>query len=366
MKEIKDKILKALWSRLSRNLIFWVGFTWFWVYGEGTPHDYAPKWYFLFRVIMFSLVIFLSYFNNLFLVPKFLAKRKYAWYLLSAAVFAFVMAFCLALSFNVMMHQFPKMQVWQVSFFTNDIPVGYTFSDMVNGAFSYFFILLFWICAFSMAWYMNDYSRQQRVIDEAKKKQMETELTFLKGQMNPHFLFNNLNNLYGLALKKSDTTPEAILKLSSILRYLLYESDIETVSFEKEKEVMNAYIDLELLRLSEVDHLHFTIVSDGNYNIPPLLWMPVLENVFKHATRVIADNYYIEYRFEIKDHVLTIFSKNNYKTNSNGNGQPKEKNGGIGLENLRKRLSLLYPGKHTIDTRHDDSFYTTEVKIHLA
>ncbi len=127
---------------------------------------------------------------------------------------------------------------------------------------------------------------------------------------------------------------------------------------------MNAYIDLELLRLSDVDQLHFTIVSDNNYHIPPLLWLPVLENVFKHATRVITDNYFIEYRFEILDHVLTIYSKNNYK--SNGSGQTKEKNGGIGLENLKKRLSLLYPDKHAIETSNDDSFYTTELKIYLA
>ena len=364
MKEIKDKIFKILWSRIGRNVIFWVAFTWFWLHDERIPTDYAPQWYILFRVIMFSLIIFLSYFNNLFLVPKFLAKGKYWWYLLTAAAFSFIIAFCLALSFNIMIHQFPKMQIWQVSFLTNNIPVSYSFSDMMSGAFGYFFILLFWICVFNMAWYMNDYARQQRVTEEAKKKQVESELTFLKGQINPHFLFNNMNNLYGLALQKSENTPGAILKLSSILRYLLYESDIEKVSFEKEKEVMNSYIDLELLRLSDVDNLHFTILSDRSYEIPPLLWMPVLENVFKYATRVITDNYLIEFRFEIRNNELTIYSKNNYKTNESESGLGK--NGGIGLQNLKKRLALLYPGEHSIETSQDGQYYITEVKINLA
>jgi len=361
MKKIKNKILKILWSRLSRNLIFWTLFLGFWLYEERIPNDYAPGWYAMFRGIMFSLVIILSYFNNLFLVPKFLARKKYWMYIGLVIAFGYFISFCLALSFNIMMHEFPKMHIYNVSFITTDVPVSYTLKAMMEGAQNYFFFLLTWVCMFNMAWYMTDYARQQSVIEETRKKQMETELTFLKGQMNPHFLFNNLNNLYGLALKKSENTPGAILKLSSILRYLLYESDVERVSFEKEKEVMNAYIDLELLRLSNIDDLNFTITSDGSYNIPPLLWMPVLENVFKHATRVITDSYYIEYCFEIQNNLLTIYSKNNFKANL-----PKEKNGGIGLENLKKRLALLFPGKHEIHTSLDEAYFVTEVKINLA
>ena len=366
MKEFIKKAYKVLWGRLGRNIIFWILFLGEWIYNVPVPNAYPSGWYWLFRISYWLLVAGLTYFNTLFLITKLLTRKKYWFYILSAAAACYIISFCIALLFNVMMHNFPKMHIEDISFITTDVPLSYTWSAMMEGAKNYFFFMLEWVCVFNMAWYLAEYARQQKVIDEAKKKQTETELIFLKGQMNPHFLFNNLNNLYGLALKKSENTPEAILKLSSILRYLLYESDVETVSFEKEREVMNAYIDLELLRLSNVDHLHFTITADENYQVPPLLWLPVLENVFKHATRIITDNYYIEYHFEIKDHTLIIYSKNNYKANVNASSESKEKSGGIGLENLRKRLSLLYPGKHAIETSHDDSFYTTEVKINLA
>src|ERR1700682_3691371 len=104
MNKIKNKVFKILWSRLGRNLIFWIAFTWFWLHDEPMPKDYPSYWYIIFRVIMFSLVIILSYFNNLFLVPKFLVKRKYWWYFLSVSTFTFIISFCLALSFNIMMH----------------------------------------------------------------------------------------------------------------------------------------------------------------------------------------------------------------------------------------------------------------------
>ena len=94
-------------------------------------------------------------------------------------------------------------------------------------------------------------------MQEVLKKQVEIELDFLKNQINPHFLFNTLNNLYGLTLKKSDHAPDAILKLSMILRYMLYESNVDAIAFEKEKEIMQAYIDLELLRMEKGHDFHF-------------------------------------------------------------------------------------------------------------
>jgi LytS/YehU family sensor histidine kinase len=217
---------------------------------------------------------------------------------------------------------------------------------------------------FTMAWYMNDYSKQEKLVEETRKKQIETELSFLKSQINPHFLFNTLNNLYSLALKKSDTAPEAILKLSVILRYLLYDSNTEEVSFDKEKEIMQAYIDLELLRLADNDQLHFSISADNSCKVPPLLWLPVLENVFKHGTRFISTECFVDYRFMIQNNMLTIYAKNRYK-----NAAPSvesDKVGGIGLSNLRKRLNILYPQKHKINIMQDEDYYVTEVQVALT
>jgi two-component system LytT family sensor kinase len=259
---------------------------------------------------------------------------------------------------------FPKMDIGQISFIVTAIPKGrLTIGLIMAGAFNYYFFLLIWVCIFTMAWYLRDYSRQTRLVEETRKKQIETELSFLKNQINPHFLFNTLNNLYSLALKKADTAPDAILQLSAILRYLLYESDSKEVSFEKEKEIMNAYIGLELLRLTDKENLHFSISADNNYNIPPLLWLPVLENVFKHGTRYISVNRYIGYKFTIENNKLTMHSKNEFKL-TNG-VESEQKSQGIGLDNLRKRLELLFKDKYTIHTKVEGSYYIADIIISL-
>jgi LytS/YehU family sensor histidine kinase len=199
-------------------------------------------------------------------------------------------------------------------------------------------------------------------MDEAIKKQVETELNFLKSQVNPHFLFNTLNNLYALSLKKSDDTPDAILKLSSILRYTLYDSNVPLVSFEKEKEVMQAYIDIEMLRLTDTGNVHFSILGDGQRQVPPLLWLPVLENVFKHGAHQLNADFLVDFRFTVHGDILRIFSKNRARRITDAD----RKSGGIGLGNLRKRLELLYPGRHSIIAMPDEnSNYIVDVQINL-
>jgi LytS/YehU family sensor histidine kinase len=221
-----------------------------------------------------------------------------------------------------------------------------------------------------MAWFMNTYVRHEKKVEQAQKKQVESELNFLKSQINPHFLFNNLNNLYALSIKNSDKTSDAILQISSLLRYMLYEANVQYTPFYKEKEVIEAYINLELLRFSEVKDFSFNIHADKAYNIPPLLWLPVLENVFKHGTRIIADEYYVKYDFIIENNKIKIYSKNYYKSNNLNHDTPAlndhKQSGGIGFTNLRKRLELLYPKKHSIRTTQDDQFYIVDILINLA
>jgi len=362
MKDLFKQILKFLKSRLFRNIIFWV-LVLLQVDDSATKYAYSPEWYYLFIFITTGMVAVLTYVNNLILIPKFLAKGQYAVYI--PIIFSFVFLFTLAYTGvlkEIRLH-FPKMNLRQVSLFklpaNNDL-TGVDFSMATTTFLSYFGG---WIIVFTMIWYINDHSKKDKEIADAKKRQTETELNFLKSQLNPHFLFNTLNNLYGLALKNSDKTPDTILKLSSILRYLLYESNTALVSFDKEKEIMQAYIDLELLRLSNASNMSFEISADKTYQIPPLLWLAVLENVFKHSTRVITDQPFIDYRFIIEQDILTIYSKNNCKTNTQKNEHDEP--GGIGLYNLRKRLYILFPGRHTISTKDENNFYTTEIKIEL-
>lgn len=304
----------------------------------------------------------LSYVNNLWLVPKYLSAKKYGRFILYGIINLIVFAGIFIIAVKLIKLQYPKISIHHISLISTPVGTLWTIPELLSELLDCVFGFALWVFIMTMAWYMNDYYRQRKLLEAAQQKQIETELHFLKSQVNPHFLFNTLNNLYGLALKKTDTAPDAILRLSSILRYMLYESNTERVSFEKEKEIMQAYIDLELLRLPPSPDFHFNIQADKDYYLPPLLWLPVLENIFKHATRVITDKYFIDYNLSIINNVFTLSSRNNYKA---ANGNHDKSNSGIGLDNLRKRLDLLYPGKYHIDITTTDDSYTINIRLAL-
>jgi len=367
MKLTIDHFLNLLKSRVALNVYFWVFYILLeFVFNFHSRHGhyyYAQGWYVLFQSVTTLLVMVVVYTNNLWLVPRFFVKRKYARYVFLLILISYLVGLCYALLFEMLDVRFPKIQMEDISLFLSvrvDVPSRWiTFFEALGWTFTMV------VCAvmFTMAWYMQDYRNQKRKIEEAQKKQVEAELKFLKSQINPHFLFNTLNNLYTLTITKSDMAPEVVSKLSIILRYLLYESNTTEVSFEKEKEIMQAYIDLELLRLTKKDNMHFSFTADRPYQLPPLLWVPVLENVFKHGTRYIGNDHFIDYHFHIAAGKLTITSKNNFKNDTHNN---LEKTGGIGLDNLKQRLILLYPQKHSIFSGMEGDHYTTRVNIDLA
>ncbi len=363
-------------SRLFLNILFWsiimvpnyVGIL------RGTEKmPYGMGWALTFETLDYLLMITISYANNLFLIPTYLEKKKRFKYILSALGLVLLFSLAFASKSIILYEFFPKLNDFVT--ITGNAKLTSHWPFNISKAFTVFIftfmvycgMLAFWLFIFTAAWYVRNYTLQQKKLEEIRKKQTEIELNFLKNQLNPHFLFNTLNNLYSLALKKSDDAPDIILKLSSLLRYMLYESDAGVVSSEKEKEMMQAYIDLELLRVGNKDNLHFTISTDHSYSIPPLIWLPVLENIFKHGTRMIGDDMYVDYRFYIQDDVLTINSKNRVKSN----GEEEKVPGGIGLDNLKKRLEILYPGRYKfnsfvrLNNAEKNNDYITELTINL-
>lgn len=360
------QILNLLKGRFARNIYVWVFLMWvvFNINGNNEKiYHYGAitsSWYIPFIIIGFITQMVLIYVNNLVLVPRLLAKKKYLLYFVTAFIHLAAISFIYTIWVKTANTHFDISNIQQAAFVTSPMSKEWTAEALLDSTISFMFSNIFWLLVFTMAWYMNNFYRQQKIAEDAAKKQTETELNFLKSQVNPHFLFNTLNNLYGLALKKADNTPDAILKLSSIMRYVLYESNADKVAYEKEKEVMQAYIELELLRLTNTKGLHFTISADSNnYLIPPLLWMPVLENMFKHGTRLIDDNLQGAFTFVLKDNELTIGCVNSFKE------IPDNKQGGIGLANLRKRLELLYPNKYTIKETKENGQYNMDLKIQL-
>ncbi len=351
---------KVLRSRLALNIYFWL-FTLLLTYELNSNESAYPKSvYFSYKGATTFLLFVLTYVNNLLLVPKLLARKRRLLYVLSAAILLLAIAACFVLLVKHMLVHFPLAEVYHISIITMPVGPEMSFPVIVEETIGYSMGLLLWLAAFTMAWYMQDHSRQEKLAREAAHKQTEAELELLRHQLNPHFLFNTLNNIYGLSLQKSDKAPESILKLSSIMRYMLYDTDVPVVSFEKEKEVMHAYIDMELLRLQDTGNFHFTIESDKDYQLPPLLWLPILENTFKHGTRIISEHYFIDFSFTIRNYQLHITSANN--SGNNDTAAP----GGLGLSNLRKRLDILYPGKYSLNTKHQDNTYQTELTVYLS
>jgi hypothetical protein len=195
---------------------------------------------------------------------------------------------------------------------------------------------------------------------QAEKEKVTAELQLLKAQVHPHFLFNTLNNIYSFALGQSPKTPEMILRLSSLLSYMLYDCRADEVLLEKEIEVMKDYIELEKARYG--DKIDISMNIEGGIKdkyIAPLLLLPFLENAFKHGTSEQLEKPWLSVDVAVKQYTLhckIANSKNNHVPLS----AP-----GIGIENVRKRLQFIYPGKHELKTSDEGDFFVVSLRIEL-
>ncbi|RFS22573.1 hypothetical protein DVR12_12285 [Chitinophaga silvatica] len=198
-----------------------------------------------------------------------------------------------------------------------------------------------------------------------RNKNQLIELNLLKAQIHPHFLFNTLNNLYALSLNKSDKSPGVVLELSQILRYILYECNTATVNLDKELIMIERYISLEKIRYE--NHLEVNMVLEGEldkYNIVPLLLLPLVENSFKHGISKLMEDGWINISAKMKGDQFTFKISNNKLPESDSRVQPSAY-GNIGLFNIRKRLDILYPGKHDLKIIDEDDVFVVVMKITL-
>jgi len=203
---------------------------------------------------------------------------------------------------------------------------------------------------------LKDAAKQLRI------EKQEAELSYLRSQTNPHFLFNTLNNIYSLARDKSDLAPESILRLSKILRFMLYETSGDYIAVEQELKIMNDYIALEKLRYDESLHVNFNHdIEDMKQALPPLLLIPLVENAFKHGVSETRGTPFVDIHLSIKNRLLSFLVKNSTEKIS-GEGTVKEN---IGLSNLRRQLELLYKD-FELTVQQGDAVFTTSLKINLA
>ncbi|MGZ3873108.1 MAG: sensor histidine kinase [Mucilaginibacter sp.] len=298
-------------------------------------------------LLLFSVVdISLFYVNYLLLIPAFLNKKKYGMYAVSVAAALIIYGvgkYGLGLCFKQFVLIHSKNEV--ISF--GEFFLSTSITNLV-------FLFLSAALKFTVDWFLNE-----RIQRDLENQRLSAELSFLKSQINPHFLFNSLNSIYSLAYQRSATTPEAILKLSEIMRYMLYECNDNKVELTKELQYLQNYIDLQKIRFSNKAYIDYKIEGKvDSQQIVPLLLIAFIENAFKHG---VANDPLTPIRLliDVDDDHLHFFIQNKKHHNN------RDAVGGIGLNNVKRRLNLLYPNKYNLDIRDETDTYTVELSLVL-
>lgn len=217
------------------------------------------------------------------------------------------------------------------------------------------------LSGFKFGW---DALGKQQEVDDLKIAVKESELQFLKSQINPHFLFNNLNNLYSYAIEQSPKTPKIILELSGLLRYMLYECKEDFVPLTKEVEQLENFINLSEMQIEERGTVNFSTKNiQSNFQISPLILIVFIENAFKHSTASQADDISIDVHLHLSESgTLNFICNNSFQPQSNTDSLSK----GIGLENVKKRLELIYPNAHQLNIQNNNNIYEVRLSIDLT
>jgi hypothetical protein len=215
---------------------------------------------------------------------------------------------------------------------------------------------------FGIASHIYQHVRLRHTAQQLRIEKQSAELNYLRSQTNPHFLFNTLNNIYSLARDKSDLAPESILRLSKILRYMLYETGGAYIAIEQDLKIIGDYIALEKLRYDDSLRINFNYdIEDMKQALSPLLLMPLVENAFKHGAAETRNQPFVDIHLSINNRQLAFFVKNSTEDLS---GEPGMK-GNIGLSNLRRQLELLYTD-YNLAVEQSGSVFSATLKINLA
>jgi two-component system, LytTR family, sensor kinase len=320
----------------------------------GRWHQEGGLSFYLLNLVKLSLLIALYHgFSSRILPFYFQGKKQFFWGLTIAVfiVFVFLYVFNDSLIREALMNNMTNQEDIQRM---KKIPFIYIiWSPILLG------VAILGVATASRG--IEEADHRKEAVAEANKKRLEAELTLLKSQINPHFIVNILNNLYGLSLSDPQKTPEAILKLSDMMKYVLYETSKEKGSIQKEIEFISSYLYLQKMRLPP--NLKLTtslpINLSANAEVEPMILMPLIENTFKHGmTAKSKTEIIIELKYE--NNLLSLFTSNENYTPLNPDQE------GMGLSNVKKRLLNTYPSKHTFDYGMKEGRYTTDLKIDLS
>ena len=291
--------------------------------------------------ITFTAVIF--YTNYSLLVPYFLLKKKILPYL-------FCVVILLLISYLIIFNVF-GFEFYDSRNLLDKRPSKF----IINIFFNSVIIIIGTIIRLYEQWIEND-----RINKEIELKKNKTELESLKNQLNPHFLFNSLNSIYSLSTKKSNDTPEAVIMLSELMRYMLYKANNKKVLLKDELKYIENYIKLQHIRIAKNKNVKINIKGViSTQKISPLLFISYIENAFKYGTD-FNGNTEIEIDISVKDNELQFKC-----VNIIGNRSKDEESSGIGMQNTKNRLKLLYPDKHWLTTIENDNKFMVDLKLKI-
>lgn len=311
--------------------------------------------------ILFNHLFFilLFYLNSNYLIPQILRKGKKWNYTL-----ILIILFFLILWFSYIL--FPLIRIPQDQVAINR-PRYLPSRQMMrmNQTIALSIPLLFVLMVSVTYRLLLDKFLQDKKVKEKETEHLKTELSFLRSQISPHFIFNALNSSIILVRKKSDLAEDSLLKLASLLRYMLYESDEDKVDIQNEVQYISDYIDLQSIRFGNTVNIVKSINVDEslNGNIEPMLLIPFVENAFKHGTSVISTPE-IQIKITSESSKLIVEVKNKFKRkiqNENSN----DKNHGIGLANVKRRLALLYPSQHQLIINNENDWYSVYLSLDI-
>ena len=297
------------------------------------------------KVIDLAMMVYIT---NLLLIPKLLYRKHYFFFILAYVS----MIFCSSVGKQYLladMMQIQNFSIWnnfKVRLYDNIIP---------------HYLLVSTGAAIKL---LADYARTQRRLAEITKEKAESELKFLKSQINPHFIFNSLNSIYFLIDKSNRDARESLHKFSEMLRYQLYECGGEKIEIEKEIKYLEDYVDLQRLRKDDKYKVEFHCSHDvGGFAIEPLLLIPFVENSFKHISHFgngKINQVSIDARKHNGEFVFTVANTVDYASKKN-----TDPVGGIGLRNVKRRLELLYPDKHHLEILEKEGWFRVDLRLRV-
>lgn len=305
-------------------------------------------------IVSYCLLLLFFYFCYFYLIPELLFKRKSGLFILIIVICFVITVFSPKYLVEVF-GMFDAQSMWR----PHSGP--HRGGPMMKPGPNFFFMYGRFIIVFLVVFFFSYFLKINQRLKQTEQDKLKAELSFLKAQINPHFLFNTLNSIYALAIEKSDDTPDAVVKLSELLRYVITDTQQDYIPLSLEMNYIRDYLDLQKIRLGNTMDLQYHLnISDENFRIAPMLLLPFIENAFKYGVSTEKDSP-VEISLTNEGNSLILTTKNN----KNVTEQFQDNQNKIGHRNTLQRLEFMYPGRYEIDIDENEEHFYLKLKIQI-